>query len=376
MRILHVISSLGLGGAESIAVDLASRHPDGSECLVFTIFPVNKSEESTGNLRRDTLRSSNISLSEGRFYGRASLMTSIPRLLTHINEFKPDIVHSHTDLPDLLVSLCRRLSKFSVARTIHNTSLWEKHRDVGRFVEHKFDNDLVVCINEPCKLAYLDLRRLSNKPESNYLKIISNGVPRLNDSDYLDRVRGLDILGGDPDKIHIGFIGRLEEQKGIDIALDAFSKLNCRERSSVQFHIIGDGSLRPIVAESYLYGDVVKLHGSLADAKTFLRVFDYLLIPSRFEGMPLVGIEARFAGIPAIISNAAGLVNVFPEDWNWVFDLDNKDSLVEILSRAISTGRGNIFKPSDDLMRQYSVESMATSYWLAYAEYLDQLNSH
>ena len=63
-----------------------------------------------------------------------------PLLSRLIRRWKPDIVHSHTDIPDLCVALARRIRKFPVARTIHNTSLWPTHYFIGRVAESAFDH--------------------------------------------------------------------------------------------------------------------------------------------------------------------------------------------------------------------------------------------
>lgn len=80
--------------------------------------------------------------------------------------------------------------------------------------------------------------------------------------------------------LHIGYIGRLEYEKGIDIVIEA---IQCtRDRKDIIWHICGDGlyseQVRPLAGDRvYVYGNVP--HNQVGD---ILKVLDILVMPSRF----------------------------------------------------------------------------------------------
>lgn len=105
----------------------------------------------------------------------------------------------------------------------------------------------------------------------------------------------------------IGFIGRCEELKGYQLLpkiADELDKLNQR----VEWHIIGTGSLE--IANQNLWAPqyTLRFYGELNNDEvlTLLPSFDYLLLPSLAEGMPVTVIEAMKAGVIPIVNDLPG----------------------------------------------------------------------
>ena len=110
------------------------------------------------------------------------------------------------------------------------------------------------------------------------------------------------------DAVLVGGIGRLSEQKGWDVLCRAAPRIRelCANAAVV---IVGEGPQRPqleLLAERY----GVRLLGAHADAGAVLCAFDVLAAPSRFEGLPLVPIEALHAGVPIVGTQIEGLRDV------------------------------------------------------------------
>lgn len=115
-------------------------------------------------------------------------------------------------------------------------------------------------------------------------------------------------LGVADDAILVGGIGRLSEQKGWDVLCRAATVLRERCPEAVVV-IVGEGpergDLEPLAAR---HG--VRLLGPRPDAGAILRALDLLAVPSRFEGMPLVPIEALHAGVPIVAADIPGVRDV------------------------------------------------------------------
>jgi glycosyltransferase involved in cell wall biosynthesis len=101
-------------------------------------------------------------------------------------------------------------------------------------------------------------------------------------------------------------VGRLTDQKGFDILLQALRLLQEAPTSTT---ILGEGEERPRL-EALAEGLPVRLPGWTSDIRPALREAAVLVIPSRWEGFGLVAVEAMASGVPVIASRVDGLVEV------------------------------------------------------------------
>jgi glycosyltransferase involved in cell wall biosynthesis len=105
----------------------------------------------------------------------------------------------------------------------------------------------------------------------------------------------------------IGWVGRLSAEKGPDIALHAFARLN---RADARLVMIGAGpdeaSLRQR-AQLLGVGDRVLWRGALPDAGRLFPAFDVFLLSSRTEGAPIVLLEAMAAMVPIVATRVGGV---------------------------------------------------------------------
>ncbi|MNM71765.1 Mannosylfructose-phosphate synthase [compost metagenome] len=103
----------------------------------------------------------------------------------------------------------------------------------------------------------------------------------------------------------LGAVGRLVDSKGFEMLIEAFAKALARQ-PDLQLAIIGEGplhaSLQARVDALGLAGRV-HLSGHREDLQRLYRAFDWVLVPSRSEGLGLVVQEAVMAGVPVICSD-------------------------------------------------------------------------
>ena len=119
----------------------------------------------------------------------------------------------------------------------------------------------------------------------------------------------------------IGCVGRLDPQKNPLFAVEIARQL-CLLDSSVHVVFIGDGELRTQVADAIEKAHLterVHLLGARDDVNQWYSAFDCLMMPSLFEGLPFVLVEAQAAGLPCVVStevsldaNITGLVEYVP----------------------------------------------------------------
>lgn len=105
-------------------------------------------------------------------------------------------------------------------------------------------------------------------------------------------------------KVIYGFIGRYVDQKNPLFLIDIFNKI-AKKQSNAILVMIGFGELDVEIHQkihNYDIDDRVMDLGRRDDIKQFYNAFDAFLLPSLYEGMPVVGIEAQCAGLPTFFS--------------------------------------------------------------------------
>jgi glycosyltransferase involved in cell wall biosynthesis len=107
----------------------------------------------------------------------------------------------------------------------------------------------------------------------------------------------------------VGTIGRMHVQKGHRYLLDA-AVLVRRDAPEVVFSIVGEGELRveleKIIRDLELQS-VVVLHGARTDTSEVLASFDCFVLPSLWEGLPIVMLEAMASGVPVVATDVDGV---------------------------------------------------------------------
>jgi glycosyltransferase involved in cell wall biosynthesis len=110
----------------------------------------------------------------------------------------------------------------------------------------------------------------------------------------------------------VGGVGRLNYQKNFPLFLDVAARIR-RKDSNVAFVLAGDGPERRALeaqTRSLGLGDAVRFAGLVPDMTTLYPAIDLLLMPSRFEGLPLALLEAMAMEIPAVASAVDGIAEI------------------------------------------------------------------
>lgn len=106
------------------------------------------------------------------------------------------------------------------------------------------------------------------------------------------------------DSIVVGHVGRFTYQKNHQFIL-AIAEASKKRKLNLRFELIGYGdSIDVIKKEAQEKGlNNIDFVGKSDEVCLWMQAFDVFILPSRFEGLPVVGIEAQFAGLPCIFSD-------------------------------------------------------------------------
>jgi glycosyltransferase involved in cell wall biosynthesis len=138
------------------------------------------------------------------------------------------------------------------------------------------------------------------------------------------------------------FVGRLRIRKGVEVLLEALHELRERGSKPVRLLIAGDGEHRaPLERRTgeLDLGAGVRFLGrcDAARVRGLLRGARALVVPSIYEGMPLVVLEAMEAGVPVIASAVSGIPEVVEDGrTGWLVPPENPDRLAGALREALN----------------------------------------
>lgn len=105
------------------------------------------------------------------------------------------------------------------------------------------------------------------------------------------------------DTLVLGHVGHFTEQKNQDYVIDVYREL-LKIQPSVRLFLIGEGPLRhDVEIKAAGLRDKVTFVGTTDHVPDYLQMMDVMILPSRFEGLPLVSIEWQINGIPAILAD-------------------------------------------------------------------------
>ena len=161
------------------------------------------------------------------------------------------------------------------------------------------------------------------------------------------------------DKIALGFVGNLNDQKNpfflVDILADLMSK-----RFNTQLVLIGDGHLQDAVkqyATEKNVIDYITFTGRVSNVHEYIQALDIMLLPSLYEGLPNVVLEWQIAGLPSLVSDkvtreckVTDLVSFLPIDQGAAVWAD------QIMAEDLSEDREVLSKGACELMKQAGFE--------------------
>ena len=110
-------------------------------------------------------------------------------------------------------------------------------------------------------------------------------------------------LGISDEEIVLGHIGRFNQQKNHPYLIEIFGEV-LRRQPSARLLLLGDGPERPAIEKLVApLGDRVIFAGVQSNTRAYYSAMDAFLLPSLFEGLPVVLAEAQSAGLPCFVSD-------------------------------------------------------------------------
>ena len=371
MRIFHLITHFSLGGAERVAANIAESQTHGMEYHVVEIMRGRTAytPKFIGELEKAGVRCHRSWMPDVSFhflFERIAALLFPLRMLYIMLRWRPDVIHTHTETPDLALYVFSRvfprmLRRVKIVRTIHNTRLWTGLPRTAQWVEAFFKSrNANIAISDSVRDSYAE--RFGE-----VAPIINNGVAEVEQKDYFNAQHSTNLNTSTPQHLNILFAGRLEPQKGVVVLCKVLRMLAGDARFF--FTIAGDGSQRTLVEQTLaeiassgkpLNAQLVPPIFGLAG---YMQSFDYLFMPSEFEGLSMLSMEASLNRLPVIANACPGLADTLPADWSLLAHGNNIDDYRRIFNLLPTANRDALTQQAYAFAKErFSVRTMQERY--------------
>jgi glycosyltransferase EpsF len=301
-RILHVVGSMDRAGAETMLMNLY-RAIDHREFQFDFLYLTNN--ECDYDKEIENLGGVIYRIPDSRYLKQINRFYHIIKLFMKL---KPKVVHGHTlyssSLFMLLASICGVKGKFAHS---HNTSSTRSNSLFGRVygfcakaIISKWSNNFIACGIQAGEFLFpnVEAEKIQVFPNAINVNVFSKaGVEH---KEYFS-----ELYNVKKDCVKIIQVGRLQKVKNHKFSLAIAKELLIRD-VSFKMYFIGDGAkkeeINSAISKLALSNHVTVL-GVRTDIDKLMSGADVMLMPSLYEGFPVVLVESQTVGLPALISD-------------------------------------------------------------------------
>lgn len=334
IKVLHLIKSLGRGGAEKLIPETALIHDRERfefHCLYFYHQTNNIVDElEAAGITVHLIPSSNL-----------ALFFQVQKVQKFVLENGFDIIHAHLPWAGILSRFVGNKIKIPIVYTEHNT--WERYNKVsywGNRVTFKHQ-DIAIAVSNEVALSmqlnsFFDPYQRGGRLK---IKVVQNGVNteefrrvagikyqvssifhhggqekqeargKRQDSQALSRTKSINIPEGAP---VIGKVAVFRSQKRLWLWVEVALRI-LKKHPEVHFLLVGDGEWRERIEKQINESGKAKnfhLVGVQKNVIPFLSMMNIYLSSSEFEGLPIAMLEAMSCEVPVVATRAGGIGEV------------------------------------------------------------------
>jgi glycosyltransferase involved in cell wall biosynthesis len=363
--VLHLIKSLGRGGAETLLVETLTAHDKNNFSFHYIYFLPWKNQlvaelELAGGIVSNSPAINNL-----------RIIFKFNVIIRYIKQNNIQIIHCHLPWAGFLGRLIHYKTGIPVIYSEHNKQ--QRYHFLTRFINKLTFNaqSLAIAVSNDVKTSIHNL--IHPKVP---VKTIFNGI---NTEKYRrNNNAGLKIrsdLGIAADAIVIGSLGVFRTQKRIDCWLELFSKLH-HIYPNLRGILVGDGPLKnDIIGKRKSLGleHVVFLPGLQPIAVDWYSAMDIFMMTSEFEGLPLSLLEAMSCECAVVATNAGGIKEVLVNRVNgFTTEVDQWSELfyaIEFLLSDPTRLKAVSLNARSSVIQNFSIQTMVAHLESTYLNY-------
>ena len=323
MRIVQVLNTLEIGGAERMALNLAVALLDAGHEPSF--YCISGEGELASEVRQSGIAVKNFAKAPGLSFA------TVVAMARSLMRDRPDVVLSHNPGAHYYAVVAAFLARVPVVVNTRHSPISPRGSE---YREEYFKwllpiTDQVVFVSEQARKVIEGSWR--NTRSRRKVRVIPNGIP-------LSKFRSHPAHPGSQyPTITFGAVGRMATVKGYDILLQAFRSV-AGKIPDAQLRIVGDGPQRESLQRQCLelaLSEKVSIEPATTDVASVLSELDVFVVSSLSEGLPLVVLEAMAAGLPIVSTRVGGIPEAVPEKQvGWFCAPGDVDALADLLVKA------------------------------------------
>ena len=310
IKIVYIVPSLASGGAERFIIDLINSLDKNVFTASLLLF------SGKGFFYQEALDSGiKIKVIKKRF--KFDVINFL-KICSYIKLKKPDIVHTQLG-GDVYGKLAAKIMGVKIIVSTEQNVLENDKKIVFNLkkMTTKFTQQ-IIAISSVVKKQLIE--RYGYAEEKT--KLIPNGINIHRFADYIKK-------NNNSDKIIIGSIGRLSQQKNYQLLIRALSLV---ENRNFKLLIAGEGplegELKKLALELKLENQI-EFWGETKDIGLFLSSLDFFVLTSKWEGLGIVLLEAGLMSLPVLASNTGGIPDIIKNNkTGMLFNNDDPDDLL------------------------------------------------
>ena len=330
-KIMYLIPSLGVGGAERQLINLINHFSNPSTLKKYEKFEIilvcfnHKTFSNEFYLPQLVNKIRIIDLSEGvgfklivkemrknkKYFWLGKNVIYYNRLEKLVALEKPQVLHAWLDTPSIcgaIAGISNKVPSIILSTRSINPSNYLSNRFYRKSVYQSLSNYKQITFLNNSNAGAISYEKWLGL-ENGYIKVIRNGF----EINSLRTYHSYRLQKKESPKIIIGGVMRLNYEKNLDLWLKV-AKILSKKDLSINFVIIGDGPELSKVQRCIKKLELTKLVELVKPTNNIydhMSNFDVLLLTSRIEGLPNVLIEAQLLGIPVVSTDCGGANETF-----------------------------------------------------------------
>ncbi|MBN1587501.1 MAG: glycosyltransferase family 4 protein [Candidatus Omnitrophica bacterium] len=353
MKILQLSTHLDRGGITSYVLNLSQGLRDlGHECALFTgggTHEIRLKELGLAHVRGMVPTSSELN---------PRLIPATYRLVRLIRREKIEILHAHSRVTQVLCTLAGGLTRVPWVSTCHG--VYRNHW--GRRVLPAWGRRTVAI----SKVVGDWLIREMGVPEAQ-VRRVNTGLDAAQWRPSSSAEPSLKERCGWQNSLLIGSVGRLSEEKGHTVLVEAFAQVAAKNPLA-RLLLVGDGRLRPVLEQrigAFGLQGIVRIEPAL-DLPAHLHELDLFVLPtSGIEGLGIAVLEAMAASVPVVATRSGGPEELIEHGrTGWLVERGKHAAMAGLVLDLLNDERRRVstVEPALEFVkREHSIENMARS---------------
>lgn len=319
VRVVHLVTSLAIGGLEKVVLDLVRyRTPDRFGARVICL-------DASGVLQQGFAE---LGVPVESIGTAGSVPARILRLARRLRRLKPDVLHTHNPQAHLHGALAARLARVPVVIHTRHGRQFLGRQPLAAFsrLASRWTSEFVAVSEDAANLA----RHTERVPEGK-LHVIRNGID----------VARFEVPAGKPAApggraISVGRLDPIKDQATLLRAV----RLVANAAPGFTLDLVGDGPSRvglESLARELDLGGHVRFLGYREDVGSMLALADFFVLSSISEGLSLALLEAMAAGLPVVATDVGGNREVVvPGDTGHLVPAGSAEALAAAMTALLS----------------------------------------